>query len=224
MTESLFAQTVATATGLLMLTAVLQVWRRSTDASTRLLAVQGAALALLVGAIGLAEGHAELVLVAFVVLALKGVVLPWVLARTIARSGTHREDSSAVNPVSGLLAAAGLATLAYAVSRPLVALDAGPAAHAVPAGLTLVLVGFLVLLTRHRAVSQVIAFLVIDNGIATVAFLTAGGVPLVVELGVLLDVVLVVLILRIISARLELAHGERAHGELDLHDLRELHD
>ena len=47
----------------------------------------------------------------------------------------------------------------------------------------------------------------------------AGGVPLVVELGVLLDVVLVVLILRILSARLELAHGE-----LDLHDLRELHD
>ena len=219
MTESLFAQTVATATGLLMLTAVLQVWRRSTDASTKLLAVQGAALALLVGAIGLAEGHAELVLIAFVVLAFKAVALPWALARTIERSGTHREDSPAVNPVSGLLAAAGLATLAYAVSRPLVALDTGPAAHAVPAGLTLVLVGFLVLLTRHRAVSQVIGFLVIDNGIATVAFLTAGGVPLVVELGVLLDVVLVVFILRILSARLELAHGE-----VDLHDLRELHD
>lgn len=141
------------------------------------------------------------------------------MARTIERSGIHREDSPAVNPVSGLLAAAGLATLAYAVSRPLVALDTGPAAHAVPAGLTLVLVGFLVLLTRHRAVSQVIGFLVIDNGIATVAFLTAGGVPLVVELGVLLDVVLVVFILRILSARLELAHGE-----VDLHDLRELHD
>lgn len=40
MTESLFAQTVATATGLLMLTAVLQVWRRSTDASTKLLAIK----------------------------------------------------------------------------------------------------------------------------------------------------------------------------------------
>ena len=85
MTESLFAQTVATATGLLMLTAVLQVWRRSTDASTKLLAIQGAALALLVGAIGLAEGHAELVLIAFVVLAFKAVALPWALARTIER-------------------------------------------------------------------------------------------------------------------------------------------
>ena len=45
-------------------------------------------------------------------------------------------------------------------------------------------------------VSQLIGFLVLDNGIATVAFLTAGGVPLVVELGVSLDVLLVVLILR----------------------------
>jgi hydrogenase-4 component E len=218
-TDTLFAQSVAATTGLLMLTAVLQVWRRSTGASTRLLAVQGAALAALVATIGLAQGTPDVVLVAVLVLALKAVALPWALTRTIHRGGAEREDSASVNPVSGLLAAAALTTLAYAVSQPIVALDDGPAAHAVPAGVALVLIGFFVLATRRRAVSQLIGFLVIDNGIATVAFLTAGGVPFVVELGVSLDVVLVVLILRVLSARLTLAHGH-----VDLHDLRELHD
>jgi len=217
--DSLFAQCVAATTGLLMLTAVLQVWRRSTGASTRLLAVQGGALAALVATIGLADGAPGVVAVAALVFALKAVALPWALTRTIARSGAVREDSATVNPVSGLLAAAALTTLAYVVSQPIVALDSGPAAHAVPAGMALVLIGFLVLMTRRRAISQLIGFLVIDNGIATVAFLTAGGVPFVVELGVSLDVVLVVLILRVLSSRIQLAHGH-----IDLQDLRELRD
>lgn len=219
MSHTALAQLVALTTGLLLLTAVLQVWRRSTAASTRLLALQGMALGGLVATIGIAEGSHELAAVAVLVTAVKAVALPWALNRTITRGGGEREDTAAVNPTSGLLAAAALSVLAYLVSQPIVALDTGPAAYAVPAGVALVLIGFLVLLTRRRAVSQLIGFLVIDNGIATVAFLTAGGVPLVVELGVSLDVVLVVLILRILTARIALAHGHA-----DLHELRELRD
>ena len=59
----------------------------------------------------------------------------------------------------------------------------------------------------------------LDNGIATVAFLTAGGVPLVVELGVSLDVLLVVLILQVLTARMQ-----AAFGGTDLDDLTELRD
>lgn len=219
MSKALLAQVIALSTGLLLLTAVLQVWRRSTSASTRLLAVQGAALGGLVATIGVAQASPELALVAVLVIGIKVVALPWALTRTITRSGAEREDTAAVNPTSGLLAAAALSILAYVVSQPIVALDNGPASYAVPAGVAVMLIGFLVMLTRRRAVSQLIGFLVIDNGIATVAFLTAGGVPLVVELGVTLDVILVVLILRILAARLTLAHGHA-----DLHELRELHD
>ena len=61
--------------------------------------------------------------------------------------------------------------------------------------------------------------MVLDNGIATVAFLTSGGVPVVVELGVTLDVLLVVLILQVLAGRMRLTHGG-----LDLDDLRELRD
>jgi len=102
---------------------------------------------------------------------------------------------------------------------PIVAVADGPAARAVPVGLALVLIGFLVLLTRRSALSQLIGFVVLDNGIATTAFLTSGGVPFVVELGVTLDVMLVVLILRVLTSRLQ-----SAHGNIDLDELTELRD
>jgi hydrogenase-4 component E len=83
----------------------------------------------------------------------------------------------------------------------------------------LVLSGFLVLVTRHRAPAQLVGFLMLDNGIATIAFLTAGGVPLVVELGASLDILLVVLVLQVLGGRMQ-----HAFGGSDLDDLRELRD
>lgn len=219
MTDALFVQLVAATTGLLLLTAVLQVWRRSLHASIRLLAVQGAALAGLVATIGIVEGESEVVAVSVLVLLLKAGALPWVLDRAARLTGATREDSPRINPTAGVLLAAVLTLLAYAVSQPVVAADLGPAARAVPVGLALVLLGFLVLLSRRSALSQLIGFVVLDNGIATVAFLTAGGVPLVVELGVSLDVLLVVLILGVLTNRMQVATGGT-----DLDDLRELRD
>jgi hydrogenase-4 component E len=89
----------------------------------------------------------------------------------------------------------------------------------VPVGIAVVLYGMLVLATRRHAISQLLGFLMLDNGIATVAFLTAGGVPLVVELGVSLDVLLVVLILQVLTS-----HIRTEFGEADLDDLAELRD
>jgi hydrogenase-4 component E len=219
MSEALFAQLVATWTGLMLVTAILQVWRQSLTASIRLLAVQGAALGGLIITLGLAEDEAEVVLVAMLVLALKAVAIPWALTRTAARTGAFREEAPLVNPTAGLLAATALTVLAYVVGIPIAEVSEGPAAAAVPVGLALVLIGFLVLLTRRSALSQLIGFVILDNGIATTAFLTSGGVPLVVELGVTLDVLLVVLILRVLTSRMQLAHGG-----IDLDDLRELRD
>lgn len=218
MDPSLNAQLVATTTGLLLLTAVLQVWRRSLTASIRLLAVQGAALAALVATIGVAEGEVEAVAVAVLVLGVKAGLIPWALARTARLTGATREDAPLVNPTAGLLIAALLTGLAYLVSVP-ISEALGPAAGTAAVGMAMVLIGFLVLASRRTALSQLIGFVVIDNGIATVAFLTSGGVPLVVELGVTLDVLLVVLILQVLASRMRLTHGG-----LDLDDLRELHD
>ncbi len=86
-------------------------------------------------------------------------------------------------------------------------------------GVAVTLTGFFVLVTRRRALSQLAGFLLMDNGITALAFLTTAGVPLVVELGVSLDVLLAVLVLQVLTTRM-LA----AFGSTDLDELRELHD
>jgi len=220
MADSVYAQLIGLFGGLLLLSAVGIVWRRSISAEVRLLAVQGGALGGLVAVLGVREGSAELLGVAGIVLALKVVVLPGMLSRAVARHGAAlREETPLINTTASLLALSLLTMLAFLVSRPLLVLGNDPAIAAVPIGVALVLYGFLVLATRRHAFSQLIGFLVLDNGIGTVAFLTAGGVPLVVELGASLDVLLVVLILQVLTARIS-----TEFGDADLDDLTELHD
>lgn len=218
MSHSLYAQLIGLGAGMLLLTAVLLVWRHSLVASVRLLALQGVALGFVVLVEGLYLAELELVGVSLMVTGLKGFVIPWLLLRG-ARLTTTSRDASRLNPTAALISVAALVTLAYVVVSPLVEGSDDPAVRAVPVGVALVLIGFLQLLTRRRALSQMIGFLVLDNGIATVAFLTAGGVPLVVELGVSLDVLLVVLILLVLTNRI---HGE--YGDTDLDELTELRD
>ena len=219
MPASLYDQLVGLTAGVLLMTSVLLVWRRSLVAAVRLLAVQGAALASLVAIIGTFDEDLRLVAVAGLVLALKGVALPLVLDRSLVRTGMLREETPLINTTASLLAVSALTILAYLVSQPLRALQPGPTTAAVPVGICLVLYGFLLLSTRRHAVSQLVGFLVVDNGIAAVAFLTSGGVPFVVELGVSLDVLLVVLILRVFTARMTVKFGAA-----DLDELTELRD
>ena len=214
--DSLFSQLIGLCAGVLLLTGVLLVWRRTKSGSIRLLALQGIALAILVAMIGIHKANIETLAVALLVLMLKGVFLPMLLTRNALRSGIDR-DVPFINPTASLLLVALLAILAYVVSRPLASLGSGPAIQVIPVGMALVLIGFLLLATGRHAIAQLVGFLVLDNGIATVAFLTAGGVPLVVELGVLIDVLLVVLILRVLTGRIQ-----TEYGATDLDDLTEL--
>jgi hydrogenase-4 component E len=157
--------------------------------------------------------------VAALVLALKGFVLPWVLDRSRIRTRAVRDETPLMNTTASLLAVSLLTMLAYLVSQPLRVLVPGPTTAAVPVGISLVLYGFLLLTTRRHAISQLVGFLVLDNGIAAVAFLTSGGVPFVVELGASLDVLLVVLILRVLTSRMTVKFGGA-----DLDELTELRD
>jgi hydrogenase-4 component E len=205
--------------GAILLTAVLILWRRELAAIVRLLALQGVFIAGLAAVVGASEGGVKHYLVALGLLALKAFAIPAVLRKVLADSGEARETEPLVNVTASLLAAALLTLLAYVVSQPLVALAPSPATRALPVGIAVVLLGFFVLVTRRRALSQVVGFLLLDNGITTTAFLAASGVPLVVELGVSLDVLLVVLVLQILAARMRLAFGGT-----DLDELNELRD
>lgn len=220
MTPSVSDNLVDLAAGAFLLLAVLIVWRRGLPAMVGLLACQGAMLALLPLVEGLAQHDLSLILVAGLVIALRVVALPVLLRRAIGSGDAERHESSPlVNTTASLLTAAALAVIAFAVSRPLVALDPSVGTRAAPAGIAVVLIGLFVMVSRRRALSQAVGFLLLDNGIAATAFLTTSGVPLIVELSASLDVLFAVLVLGVLTGRMR-----RAFGDTDVDLLQELHD
>ncbi|MEU6611825.1 hypothetical protein ABZ922_43655 [Streptomyces shenzhenensis] len=225
MSNGLYTQLLDVACGAFLLAAVIVLWRRELVAIVRVFALQGVALAAIVVLLGAHEERWDLIAVGLGVGLLRAGVLPYLMRRAltalVADRGSEevRETQPLVNVAASLLTAALLTLLAYAVARPLTQLNPTPATRALPVGLAVVLIGFFVLVTRRRALAQVVGFLLLDNGITATAFLATSGVPLIVELGVSFDVLLAVLVLQILTTRIR-----EAFGTTDIDDLRELHD
>ncbi len=202
-----------------MVTAALTLWRQSLAAAVKALAVQGVGLAAVAVILGAHRHDLVLVGVGVLVLAIKALAVPLLIARVVAHDHAAREASPLINVPASLVGAGLLTLLAFAATRGVVTLVATPAGRLIPFGVAIVLIGFFSMVVRRRAVSQIVGLLTIDNGIALTAFLGTSGVPLVVELGVTLDVLLAVVVLQVLAAQLQ-----RHFNVQDLDQLRDLHD
>lgn len=175
----------------------------------RTVAAQGALLGLIPL---LAHQHLTLpsILAAVAAIALKGIVIPWIMLRALRDAQIKRE----VEPLIGLLpsiilgALATAAALLFAGRLPLAPQHAG--ALLVPAAIATVLTGFLLLITRFKALTQVVGYLVLENGIFIFGMLLIEAMPLVVEMGVLLDLFVGIFVICII-----VNHINRAFSSMD---------
>lgn len=218
MTQATYSGVLNLAAGAFLLAAVLIVWHRELRSIVVLLAWQGLALGVIPLTEGIYQDDAALITVGLVVLLLRAVALPLLLARAIGTEAHERRESTPlVNTTTSLLITASLTVLAYAVTRPIIALDPSPATRAVPAAFAVILIAVFVMVSRRRAVSQAVGFMMLDNGIAATAFLITAGVPVIVELGASLDVLFAVLVLGLLTG-----HMRRTFGGTDLDQLREL--
>ncbi|MGH3758011.1 hypothetical protein [Actinophytocola sp.] len=218
MTDSLYTQLLYLACGALLLTAALALWRHRLAVVVRAFVLQGVALAGLGAVLAVYQVSVQLWAVAAGLLVLRAVVLPYLMRR--ASAGPPRPEPG---PLAGgavsLLAVAGLTLLAFVVSRPFVERAPSPASAAIPVGVAVVLIGFFVLATRRGALPQLAGLLLMDNGITAVTLLTGAGLGLLVQVGVALDVLLVLVILRLSATR-----TRETVGDIDLDELRELRD
>jgi hydrogenase-4 component E len=219
MNASGYTEALDLAAGAVLVCGVITLWRRDLRAIVSALSLQGVALGVVAAVLAAHEHDVGLGVVAGLVLLAKGVVIPTLLKQLVRRDPGSRETAPLVNVSASLVGAAVLIVIAFLVSGKLTALVPNTATHLTPIGLATVLLGFFLLVTRRKAVSQIVGLLLIDNGVALVAFLLTAGVPLIVELGASLDVLLVVVVLRVLASTMR-----RALGLFDLDQLRELHD
>ncbi len=149
---------------------------------------QGVLVAGATALVALVSGRHHLYLSAVLTLGLKGLLIPWMLHRLVRRLGIPREVASVVRPALTLLAGAVLVVFSYYVSLPIERLDLGESRNAIAVSLAVVLLGLLMMVTRKQAVTQVIGFMSMENGLFLAAVVATYGMPMVVELGVAFDV------------------------------------
>jgi hydrogenase-4 component E len=133
---------------------------------------------------------------------LKGILIPWFLMRMIDRIGIHREIEPFVNVPASLLVCLGLTVVGYRVSTGFPEGTEGVTHHLVGVALSMLLIGLFLMVTRKKAVTQILALLTVENAVFLVALSVTSGMPLVVELGISFDVILAVLVLGILVHRI----------------------
>jgi hydrogenase-4 component E len=186
----------------MLVTAYLAVPQKALFTAIRLFAVQSLLLAIVAAAIAVSEGRPELLVTAVLTVALKTILIPSFLMRVIDRIGIHREIEPFLNVPASLLVCLGLTVVGYRVSTGFPEGTQGVSHHLIGVALSMLLIGLFLMVTRKKAITQILALLTVENAVFLVAVGVTSGMPLIVELGISFDVILAVLILGILVHRI----------------------
>ncbi len=183
--------------------AILLIVRSSLEGQVRVFALQSFVLALLSILIALYSASLELLGVGVALVIVKVVIIPRVLNRAVAKIGLDRVAAPYLGSAPALIICGVLTILAFYVMTPITASNPLPTADAIPLAFAGVLIGFFIMVNRRRAVTQILGFLMLENGIFLLALLATYGVPFIVEMGVFLDVLVAVLIMEVFVYRIK---------------------
>jgi hydrogenase-4 component E len=187
--------------GAMLVTSFALLYQQRIGAVLNAFAVQSVTLALAVAWAAWSDDRPDLFITAFIALVLKGIVIPVALHRTVARLGIHREVEKVVGVGAALLVGLALTGLAQAL---VVKVASGTASHAreeLALALSIVLLGFLMMIVRRNAVTQVVGFMSMENGLILAAT-GARGMPLVVEVSVAFSVLIALFVFAVFVFRI----------------------
>jgi hydrogenase-4 membrane subunit HyfE len=196
---------------MILILAAGQIYRAiyAVAAQSLLIAIAGAVLAT-------ATGNVDLWVIAGVTLTVKATLLPWVLHRVVQRMNVKREVEPVI-PVGATLAiAVTMVVVAFQLSASLGPVRQAITGNALPVGIALTLLGVLVMATQKTALNQMVGLFAAENGIFFTAMAVTQGMPLIIEIGVILDVILAVLVMAIMVLRV------RSTVDADIADLDRL--
>jgi len=186
----------------MLVSAYLMVSQKALFTAIRLFGFQSLLLGIVAATIAVSEARPELFVTAALTVLLKAMLIPWFLMRVIDRIGIHREIEPFLNVPASLLVCVGLTVVGYRVSTGFPEGARGVSHHLIGVALSMLLIGLFLMVTRKKAITQILALLTVENAVFLVAVGVTSGMPLVVELGMSFDVILAVLILGILVHRI----------------------
>ena len=205
--------------GLLVLTSFMMLYQDRLYALLRVLALHAFVLASAVAWQAHIQDAPGLFITAAIALGFKAIMIPVALHRIVVRLGIHREIETVVGIGLTMLAGIGLVALSLEVMLPVTAHTDPVAREDIALALSVVLIGMLIMVTRRNAVSQVVGFLSLENGV-DLAAAGAQGMPLVVEISIAFSILIAFIVIGVFLFRIrerfdtvDLAALDRFRGE-----------
>jgi len=196
---------------MILIVAAGQIYRAiyAVAAQSLLIAVAGAVLAT-------STGNRDLWVIAGITLTVKATLLPWVLHWVVQRMNVRREVEPVIPIAATLVLAVVIVVASFQLSASLGSVRQAITGNALPVGIALTLTGVLVMATRKTALTQMVGLFASENGIFFTAMSVTEGMPLIIEIGVILDVILAALVMTIMVLRV------RSTVDADIADLDRL--
>ena len=181
-------QLVLTLAALILLTSFLMLAQVRLNSLINVFALQGLLLFAATVLMAIISGKYHMLISAALTLFLKVFFIPGQLRRLVFRLDIHREVEVIGNPSIIMLFAAALVLFSYYVALPIRELSLLSTRNTIAISLAVVLIGMLIVISRRKAVTQVVGFMSMENGLFFAAVVSTHGMPMVVELGVAFDV------------------------------------
>jgi hydrogenase-4 component E len=204
---------------LLLLLAFAMLTQRRILSLINLFALQGAVLAASTAVVAAATHQNHLYISAAITLLLKVIALPWFMHWLIHKLEVRWDVETLINIPATLLIGIALVIFAFNLAAPISQIAGTVTRSTLGIAIAAVLIAFLMMITRRKAVSQVIGFLAMENGLFFAATSATYGMPMVVELGILFDLLVGTLIFGLFFF-----HIRETFESLDIHHLEKLKD
>ncbi|MDD5299766.1 MAG: formate hydrogenlyase [Gallionella sp.] len=203
----------------LLLIAFAMLSQRRILSLINLFAMQGLVLALSTFVVAYSTAQHHLYYSAALTLLLKVLVLPWLLHRLIRKLNVRWDVETLINIPTTMLVGIVLVIFAFNLAAPISQLSESITRGLIGIALASVLLSLLMMITRRKAISQVVGFLAMENGLFFAATSATHGMPLVVELGIALDVLVATFIFGIFFFQLR-----ETFDSLDITHMEKLKD
>ena len=187
--------------GLMLVTSFFLLYQRRVLALINVFAAHAVLLSLAVAFAAWVQDRHELYITALIAFALKGLVIPVALRRIVRELGIHREIEQVVQVAMTMLLGLGLTALSLMLALKVTKEATAFTREDLALALAVILLGFLMMITRRNAVSQVIGFMSIENGLILAAS-SARGMPLVVEVSVAFSVLIALFVFAVFVFRI----------------------
>ncbi len=202
------SNTVNLLAGAFLLSALYAAAQRRQRAAIAAYQWNSIALGLIAAVVAVVTGSRHIALAAILVFAGKALAIPVLLRRQVQRAGGDTLAEPFMGVPAGMLACGALVVIAFSQTRALFGAGSSILASCLPVSVAVTLVGLFLMVSRRRALMQVVGLVIVENAIFLAAVSLTYGMPLLVEMGVLLDLLVGVALLGLFVGRIEETLGD----------------